>query len=163
MTKSYPAEGVLADESPRVATTLTENLETAGSAAPSAETPAAPTPTESTQVEEPVAAESAVEEAPAAPEVHPEEIPVEAPAPVPAPSRPLLPQVVPTAVALTDRGIERLNEGRIQESIDQFTKALAMDPNYGVAWEKRAEALSQMGRDDEAEEDRLRLAAINAG
>ena len=148
LTKAYPAEGVLADESPRVATTLTESLETAGSAAPPAETPAAPTPSESTHVEEPVAAESVVEEAPA---------------PVAPPSRPLLPQAIPTAVALTDRGIERLNEGRIQESIDQFTKALAMDPNYGVAWEKRAEAFSQMGRDDEAEEDRLRLAAINAG
>ena len=148
LTKSYPAEGVLADESPRVAATLTESLETAGSAAPLAETPAPPTPTESTQVEEPVAAESVVEEAPA---------------PVPAPSRPLLPQAIPTAVALTDRGIERLNEGRIQESIDQFTKALAMDPNYGVAWKKRAEAFSQMGRYDEAEEDRRRLAAINAG
>ena len=148
LTKAYPAEGVLADESPRVATTLTESLETAGSAAPPAEIPAAPTPTKSTQVEEPVAAESVVEEAPA---------------PVAPPSRPLLPQAIPTAVALTDRGIERLNEGRIQESIDQFTKALAMDPNYGVAWEKRAEAFSQMGRDDEAEEDRRRLAAINAG
>ena len=147
LTKAYPAEGVLADESPRLATTLTESLETAGSAAPLAETPATSTPTESTQVEEPVAAESVVEEAPA---------------PVPAASRPLLPQAIPTAVALTDHGIERLNEGRIQESIDQFTKALAMDPDYGVAWEKRAEAFSQMGRDDEAEEDRRRLAAINA-
>ena len=156
LSKSYPAEGVLAEESPRVATTLTDSMETAGSAAPPAETPAAPTPTESTQIEEPVASESVVEEVPASPEVHREEIPVDAPAPVPVPSRPLLPQAIPTAVALTDRGIERLKEGRIQEAIDQFTKALAMDPNYAVAWERRAEADSQMSREDEAAEDRRR-------
>ena len=163
LTKAYPAEGVLAEESPRVATTLTESLETAGAAAPPAKTPAAPTPAESTQVEEPVAAEPVVEETPAPTEVQPEETPAEEPTPVPPPSRPLLPQAIPTAVALTDRGIERLNEGRIQESIDQFTKALAMDANYAVAWEKRAEAFAQRGRDDEAEEDRRRLAAINTG
>ena len=163
LTKAYPVEGVLADESPRVATTLTQSPETAGAVAPPAETPAASTPAESTQVEEPVAGESVVEEATAPPEVQPEQLPAEEPAPVPAPARPLLPQAIPTAVALTNRGIERLNEGRIQESIDQFTKALAMDSNYAVAWEKRAEAFSQMGRDNEAEEDRRRLAAINAG
>jgi hypothetical protein len=171
LTKAYPAEAALADESPRVAATFTESMETAGAVAPPAEiaeTPAASTPAESTQVEEPVAAESVVEEALAPPAVQTEQLhteePAEEPAPAPAPpSRPLLPQAIPTAVALTDRGTERLTEGRVQESIDQFTKALAMDPNYAVAWEKRAEAFSQMGRDNEAEEDRRRLAAINAG
>ena len=162
LTKAYPAEGVLADESPRVTTTLTESLETAGAVAPASETPTAPTPAESTQGEEPVAAESIVEEVEAPTEVQSEELPAEEPAPVTAPPHPLLPMSIPTAVALTDRGIERLNEGKTQESIDQFTKALAMDSNYVIAWEKRAEAFSQMGREDEAEEDRRRLAAINA-
>ena len=68
---------------------------------------------------------------------------------------------IPTAVGLTNRGIERLNKGKVQESVDQFTKALAMDPNYAEAWEQRAEAYSQLGRNDDAEEDRRRLAAIN--
>jgi len=160
LTKAYPADGAIVEEAPRVATTLTESLETAGAAAPPTETPAAPTPVETSQVDEPVAVESVIEEAQAPPKVQPEELPVEGPAP--APSRPLLPQAIPTAVALTNRGIERLNEGKVQESIDQFTKALAMDPNYAEAWERRSEAYSQLGRNDEAEEDRRRLAAINA-
>jgi Tfp pilus assembly protein PilF len=62
---------------------------------------------------------------------------------------------------LTNRGIERFNEGKFQESIDQFTKALAMDPNHVEAWERRAETYTQLGRNDEADEDRRRLAAIN--
>jgi Tfp pilus assembly protein PilF len=62
---------------------------------------------------------------------------------------------------LTNRGIERFNEGKLQESIDQFTKALAMDSNHAEAWERRAEAYTQLGRNDEADEDRRRLAAIN--
>ncbi|MCH8831359.1 MAG: tetratricopeptide repeat protein [Chloroflexi bacterium] len=62
---------------------------------------------------------------------------------------------------MTNRGIERFNEGKVQESIDQFTKALAMDPNHAEAWERRAEAYTRLGRNDEADEDRRRLAAIN--
>jgi Tfp pilus assembly protein PilF len=62
---------------------------------------------------------------------------------------------------LTSRGIERFNEGKVQESIDQFTKALAMDSNHAEAWERRAEAYTRLGRNDEADEDRRRLAAIN--
>jgi Tfp pilus assembly protein PilF len=103
-------------------------------------------------------------EEPTAEEPTAEEPTVEEPAVVePAPPRPLLASEVPTAVGLTNRGIERLNEGKVQESIDQFTKALAMDSNYAEAWERRAEAHSRLGRNDEAEEDRRRLADINAG
>ncbi|KAA1286582.1 MAG: tetratricopeptide repeat protein, partial [SAR202 cluster bacterium] len=46
------------------------------------------------------------------------------------------------------------------ESIDQFTKAIALDPNYAEAWEKRAEAYAQMGRSQQAEEDRRHLQAL---
>ena len=103
------------------------------------------------------AGELAVEEEPVRTDVQPEEPPAEEL----APARPVAPLVIPTAVSLTNRGIERLNEGRVQESIDQFTKALAMDPKYAEAWERRAEAYAQMGRNYEADEDRRRLATID--
>ena len=72
------------------------------------------------------------------------------------------PSVAPTAAAMTARGIGRLDDGRIQEAIDQFTKAIALDPNYREAWEHRAEAYSKQGRDEEAAEDRRRIQGLNA-
>ncbi|MCH8802393.1 MAG: tetratricopeptide repeat protein [Chloroflexi bacterium] len=71
------------------------------------------------------------------------------------------PGVAPTATVMTSRGIERFDEGKYQEAIDQFTKAIALDANYKEAWERRAEAYATLGRDGEAEEDRRRLNAIN--
>ena len=69
----------------------------------------------------------------------------------------------PTAARLTERGIQLFNLGRTQESIDQFTKAIALDSNYKEAWEHRAEAYSRLGRGEQAAEDRRRLQAIIAG
>jgi tetratricopeptide (TPR) repeat protein len=66
----------------------------------------------------------------------------------------------PTAAGLTERGIALFNQRRIQEAIDQFTKALALDPNYSFAWQARADAYTQLGREDAAAEDRRRLRAI---
>ncbi|PKB82807.1 MAG: hypothetical protein BZY88_03620 [SAR202 cluster bacterium Io17-Chloro-G9] len=70
---------------------------------------------------------------------------------------------LPTAANMTERGIWLFNQGRIQESIDQFTKAIALDSNFKEAWEHRAEAYSRLGRGEQAAEDRRRLQAINAG
>ena len=64
---------------------------------------------------------------------------------------------------MTERGIRLFNQGRIQESIDQYTKAIALDPNYKEAWEYRAEAYARLGRGEQAEEDRRRLQALNTG
>lgn len=72
------------------------------------------------------------------------------------------PVVAPTAAMMTARGIGRLNDGRIQEAIDQFTKAIALDPNYLEAWELRAEAYAKQGRGEEAAEDRRRIQGLNA-
>ncbi len=168
LTKAYPAEGAIAEETPRIAT-LTESLETGGAGAPPTEAiGTASAPVESTQTDEPPVieseAESTVEEEPLPLDVQPEAPPAEEPPaekPAPVPVRPLAPLVIPTAVSLTNRGIERFNEGKLQESIDQFTKALAMDSNHAEACERRAEAYTQLGRNDEADEDRRRLAAIN--
>jgi len=168
LTKAYPAEGVIAEETPRIAT-LTESLETGGAGAPPTEAiGTASAHVESTQTDEPPVIESeakpTVEEEPLPLDVQPEAPPAEEPPaekPAPVPVRPLAPLVIPTAVSLTNRGIERFNEGKLQESIDQFTKALAMDSNHAEACERRAEAYTQLGRNDEADEDRRRLAAIN--
>ena len=69
---------------------------------------------------------------------------------------------VPTAASMTERGANLFDQGRVQESIDQFTKAIALDPSYKKAWEQRAEAYARLGRGEEADEDRRRLRALNA-
>ena len=56
-----------------------------------------------------------------------------------------------------------LGEGRIQEAIDQFTKAIALDPKHREAFEGRAEAYTQQGRGERAAEDYRRIQALNAG
>ena len=69
--------------------------------------------------------------------------------------------VAPTAAVMTSRGIERFDEGKFQEAIDQFTKAIALDPKYVDAWERRAEAYAQLGRPKQAEEDRRHLQGLD--
>jgi len=95
---------------------------------------------------EPVLAQDAVE-APEEPEVPAQ--------PEPRPARPL-----PTPTNLTERGIELFNQGRFQEAIDQFTKAIALDPNYREAWARRAEAYGRVGRPERQKADQSRLEAI---
>jgi hypothetical protein len=86
----------------------------------------------------------------------PQEVPApqEKPAPVPVFSR------VHTAGSMTERGVGLFNQGRVQEAIDQFTKAIALDPTYKEAWAHRAEAYARLGRRKEAAEDARRLEAI---
>ncbi len=67
----------------------------------------------------------------------------------------------PTAAVMTERGMERFAENKFQEAIDQFTKAIALDPNYAEAWQRRAEAYAQMGRSDQADEDRRHLQGLD--
>ena len=63
---------------------------------------------------------------------------------------------------MTERGVKLFNQGRTQEAIDQFTKAIALDANYTDAWAKRAEAYALLGRGDQAAEDQRRLDSLNA-
>jgi tetratricopeptide (TPR) repeat protein len=74
-----------------------------------------------------------------------------------------VPRGLPTAASMTERGVRLFNQGRTQESIDQFTKAIALDPNYVDAWARRAEAYARLGRGAEAAEDQRRIDALNAG
>ena len=110
-----------------------------------------------------VAADAPVEApTPASAEAPPEPEPAPAPPPFTPPKKPVN-LVPPTAAGMTERGATLFNQGRIQESIDQFTKAIALDPTYVEAWARRAEAYAQQGRGNEAAEDRRRLDALNTG
>ena len=73
------------------------------------------------------------------------------------------PSPAPTAAVMLERGLARLGEGRPQEAIDQFTKALALDANYRQALEQRAEAYAQLGRHELAAADRQRAADADGG
>ena len=67
----------------------------------------------------------------------------------------------PTAAIMVSRGIERFSERKFQEAIDQFTKAIALDANYAEAWERRSEAYAQLGRQEQAEDDRRHLQGLD--
>lgn len=75
-------------------------------------------------------------------------------APTPTPRR------IPTAANLTERGIALFRQGRFQEAVDQFTKAIALDPKYKQAWEQRAEAYGRLGRAERQAADRRQLETI---
>ena len=66
----------------------------------------------------------------------------------------------PTPERMTERGSVFMKDGRMQEAIDQFTKAIALDGSYKPAWSQRAEAYGELGRNAEAAEDLRRLEAI---
>ena len=91
----------------------------------------------------------------------PEATPEVTPPPFTPPKKPVS-LVLPTASGMTERGVRLFNQGRIQESIDQFTKAIALDANYTQAWARRAEAYARLGKGNEAAEDQRRLDALNA-
>lgn len=74
-----------------------------------------------------------------------------------------VPGPAPTAEGMTARGDLLLSEGKLQEAIDQFTKAIALDPKHRQAFEKRAEAYSRQGRQERADEDYRQVQALNTG
>lgn len=104
-------------------------------------------------VPEPVLAQEAVADPVA------DTVPAAEPASPPAPAPPAVRQI-PTPANLTERGIDLFNQGRFQEAIDQFTKAIALDANYREAWERRAEAYGRLGRPERQKADQRRLEAI---
>ena len=64
---------------------------------------------------------------------------------------------------MTARGEALLSEGKLQEAIDQFTKAIGLDPKHREAFEKRAEAYSRQGRQERADEDYRQVQTLSAG
>ena len=87
------------------------------------------------------------------PEIDPQVRPWGVPVPGPA----------PTAVGMTARGADLLHEGKLQEAIDQFTKAIALDPTFPDAFRQRAEAFSRQGRQDRADEDNRQAQSLTSG
>ena len=71
------------------------------------------------------------------------------------------PGAAPTAEVMTARGAMMVSEGRLQEAIDQFTKAIALNPKHREAFERRAEAYTRQGRGERAEEDYRHIQALN--
>ncbi len=72
------------------------------------------------------------------------------------------PSPAPTAEGMTARGAALLSEGKLQEAIDQFTKAIALDSQHREAFERRAEAYTRQGRGERAQEDYRSIQALNA-
>ncbi len=110
--------------------------------------PPEPVASQETTAAEPVLAQEA---APAPPATA--EIPGAAAASPPA-------RRIPTAASMTEQGIALFGQGRFQEAIDQFTKAIALDPKYRLAWERRAEAYGRLGRAEREAADKRQLEAI---
>ena len=148
LNKPYNKEITVPEESP-AASTSGESMEpvVASSVAPPVEVA-----DQVSQIEE----TTSTEVAPPAEEPRPEEAQPEVPAAAPKP----VSLGVLTAASMTERGLNLFNLGRFQESIDQFTKAIALDSAYVPAWEARAEAYFQVGREKEAAEDRRRLEGL---
>ena len=65
-----------------------------------------------------------------------------------------------TASGMTEAGLTLFNQGRIREAVDQFTKAIALDPRYRAAWANRAKAYDKLGLRDKAAADQRQLEAI---
>lgn len=114
---------------------------------------------------------------PLSPEVSPEPVlaseqtavPVEAPAqptapqPEPGPAFTAVPNKITrplTASAMTEAGLALFNQGRVREAVDQFTKAIALDPRYRDAWANRAKAYNELGLSEKAAADQAQLEAI---
>ena len=117
-------------------------------------------PSEATSAPEPepvLAAQQTSEPDPAAPAQPSQQETEPAPAFSVAPlkiTRPL------TAAGMTELGLSLFNQGRVREAVDQFTKAIALDPRYREAWANRARAYSELGLNEKAAEDRQQLEGI---
>ena len=152
-TMERPAEPAAAEEPEAAASAVAEpsKAETAGEPATTAVGAAAEPPTDvDGATGEPAAGRPHTE---GAAEPEPAQRPWGIPQPGPA----------PTAAVMTARGEALLSEGRLQEAIDQFTKAIALDPKHREAFERRAEAYTQQGRNEQAAEDYRRIQALNTG
>lgn len=102
---------------------------------------------------EPVVTSQQTDEATGSTQAEPEPAPAFSMAPLSI-TRPL------TAAGMTELGLSLFNQGRVREAVDQFTKAIALDPRYREAWANRARAYTELGLSDKAAADRQQLEAI---
>ena len=89
--------------------------------------------------------------------------PTAQPEPEPAPAFSVAPLTITrplTAAGMTELGLSLFNQGRVREAVDQFTKAIALDPRYREAWANRARAYTELGLSEKAAADHQQLEAI---
>ena len=121
----------------------------------------AETPAETTlppPAADPVLTSQQTAETPAAPPAQP--APGE---PEPAPAFTATPLQITrplTAAGMTELGLSLFSQGRVREAVDQFTKAIALDPKHRDAWANRARAYSELGLSEKAAADRQQLEGI---
>jgi tetratricopeptide (TPR) repeat protein len=65
-----------------------------------------------------------------------------------------------TPETFMERGSDLFDQGKLQEALDQFNKAIALSPRHLTAWEMRAEAHMRLGQEKKAEEDQRHLEAL---
>ncbi len=153
LTRPYAATDAAASPTevsdPATAQTMTPSPGTAESVDPNAPASDVTVPQ---PVAEPAMASQRVDETAAA-QPEPEPAPAFSVAPLTI-TRPL------TAAGMTELGLSMFNQGRVREAVDQFTKAIALDPRYREAWANRARAYTELGLSEKAAADRQQLEAI---
>jgi len=151
LSRPYATEEPAAEATPQQEPVMASSSEQPAESADAAEQPSTP------PAAEPVlASETTTEtvEAPAQPA---------APQPEPGPAFTAVPNKITrplTASAMTEAGLALFNQGRVREAVDQFTKAIALDPRYRDAWANRAKAYSELGLSEKAAADQAQLEAI---
>ena len=152
LSKPYASADTPAAAAPLASTT-------AETARDDAAAPASASASASAAIPEPTLAATATESPPAGAATA---VADPAPAAVPAgfSAEPLTITQTLTAAAMTERGLTLFNQGRVREAVDQFTKAIALDPRYREAWSSRAKAYTDLGLSDKAAADRRQLEAI---
>ena len=151
LSRPYATDEATSDASPAPEPVMASTSEDAAESAPAAEQPAA-TPT----VDPVLASEQTAEAGAAAAQSAP-------PAVDPGPAFSAAPMKITkplTASAMTEAGLTLFNQGRVREAVDQFTKAIALDPRYRDAWANRAKAYNELGLSDKAAADQAQLEAI---
>ena len=113
---------------------------------------ASPAPTAPVETQTPPPPQPEPARSPAAEPLRVEEDAEQAPASPPPSPRPSFRYRI-TPAGFTERGLDLFNEGKFQEAVDQFTKAIAIDPSYRPAWAQRSQAYRMLGLSGKAEED----------
>jgi tetratricopeptide (TPR) repeat protein len=145
LTRPYATADATGDSADAAEATVALSAET------TADAEAPPTP-------EPVLASQQTVEADPTPSTQPAQPEAE-----PAPAFAVAPLKITrslTAAGMTELGLSLFNQGRVREAVDQFTKAIALDPRYREAWANRAKAYSELGLSEKAAADRQQLEAI---
>ena len=68
-----------------------------------------------------------------------------------------------TAAELNSKGLSLLDDGKLVEALDLFTRAIETDPNYSPSYLNRAECYRRLGREGDASRDETTYNTFSAG